>query len=85
MGSDSPSLADGGAVQNGRERRPGRKNIEGEGRWMFVLVRSDGPWMMVATFRGRSVELLLLLLLENDLDDGHLFVSDLDAMAVGLK
>ena len=54
-GSWPLSLAGGGAVQNGRERKPGRKKMEGEGRWKFVPVRSEGPWMMVATSGGRSV------------------------------
>lgn len=47
-------LGGGGAVQKGKERRPGKKKIEGEGRWIPVLVNKDGPWIMVATSVGIS-------------------------------
>ena len=39
----SVGFGDGAAVQNGKDRRPGRKKRDGDGRWMFVFVRSEGP------------------------------------------
>ena len=41
-----PSFAlfvDGGAVQKGRDLRPGRKKRDGDGRWTFVFAKRDGP------------------------------------------
>lgn len=34
---------DGGAVQKGRDLSPGRKKRDGDGRWILVFVRRDGP------------------------------------------
>ena len=40
---DGSSSAVGGEVQKGKDLSPGRKNMEGDGRWTFVFANREGP------------------------------------------